>query len=61
MAAAVQLRGDYEARQLRELAKRSHDANQTRRVPQRDRLLAPRRRAWALSLLCCYRACGLPV
>jgi transposase len=32
MAAAIRLRGDYEARQLRELAKRSHDADQTRRL-----------------------------
>ena len=30
MGAAVRLRG-YEAQQLREFAKRSHDANQTRR------------------------------
>ena len=32
MARAVRVRGDYEARQLRELAKRSCDANQTRRL-----------------------------
>src|ERR1700737_3074629 len=30
MASAVGVRGDYEAAQLRELAKRSEDANQTR-------------------------------
>ena len=32
MAAAVGVRGDYEAGQLRELAKRSRDAKQTRRL-----------------------------
>jgi hypothetical protein len=32
MAAAVRLREDYEAGRLRELAKRSEDANQTRRL-----------------------------
>jgi transposase len=32
MASAVGVRGDYEAAQLRELAKRSEDANQTRRL-----------------------------
>jgi transposase len=32
MAAAVGVRGDYEAAQLRELAKRSDDAGQTRRL-----------------------------
>jgi hypothetical protein len=32
MASAVGVRGDYEAVQLRELAKRSEDANQTRRL-----------------------------
>ena len=32
MASAVQLRGDYDAAQLRALAKRSNDANQTRRL-----------------------------
>ena len=32
MAAAVGVRGDYEARQLRELARGSRDANQTRRL-----------------------------
>src|SRR6266481_6968291 len=32
MAAAIGVRGDYEARQLRELAKRSREANQTRRL-----------------------------
>src|SRR5918998_865301 len=32
MAAAVPLRSDFDAAQLRELAKRSRDANQTRRL-----------------------------
>src|SRR5216683_8091246 len=32
MAAAIGVRGDYDAAQLRELAKRSEDANQTRRL-----------------------------
>src|SRR6266849_5545957 len=32
MAAAIGVRGDYEAARLRELAKRSDDANQTRRL-----------------------------
>jgi putative transposase len=32
MAAAVGVRGDYEAAQLRALAKRSEDAGQTRRL-----------------------------
>ena len=32
MAAAVRVRGDYDAGQLRELAKRSDDADQTRRL-----------------------------
>ena len=32
MAAAVRVRGDYDARRLRELAKRSGDAAQTRRL-----------------------------
>ncbi len=32
MAAAVGLRADYDAAQLRELAKRSEDADQTRRL-----------------------------
>src|SRR5260370_41155723 len=32
MAAAIGVRGDYNAVQLRELAKRSDDANQTRRL-----------------------------
>src|SRR5260221_13520252 len=32
MAAAVRVRGDYDAVQLRELAKRSDDADQTRRL-----------------------------
>src|SRR5919205_1699202 len=32
MGAAVRIRGDYEAGQLRELAKRSEDAAQTRRL-----------------------------
>jgi transposase len=32
MAAAIRLRGDYEARHLRELARRSRDAKQTRRL-----------------------------
>ncbi len=32
MAAAVHLREDYDAARLRELAKRSEDANQTRRL-----------------------------
>ena len=32
MGAAVRIRGDYEAGQLRELAKRSGDAAQTRRL-----------------------------
>src|ERR1700730_9437034 len=32
MAAAIGVRGDYDAARLRELAKRSDDANQTRRL-----------------------------
>ncbi len=32
MAVAVRIRGDYKARRLRELAKRFHNANQTRRL-----------------------------
>ena len=32
MAAATGVRGDYDAAQLRELAERSQDANQTRRL-----------------------------
>src|SRR5258708_13427336 len=32
MAAAIGVRGDYNAARLRELAKRSDDANQTRRL-----------------------------
>src|SRR5260370_12158957 len=32
MAAAIGVRGDYDAARLRELAKRSEDANQTRRL-----------------------------
>jgi len=32
MAAAIGVRGDYNAARLRELAKRSEDANQTRRL-----------------------------
>src|SRR3979409_1038400 len=32
MAAAIGVRGDYDAARLRELAKRSADANQTRRL-----------------------------
>src|SRR5260370_2268237 len=32
MAAAIGVRGDYDAVRLRELAKRSDDANQTRRL-----------------------------
>jgi hypothetical protein len=32
MAAAVGVRGDYDAARLRELAKRSEDANRTRRL-----------------------------
>src|SRR4249919_4266872 len=32
MAAAIGVRGDYDAARLRELAKRSVDANQTRRL-----------------------------
>ena len=32
MAAAIGLRGDYDARRVRELAKGSRDANQTRRL-----------------------------
>src|SRR5947207_14311837 len=32
MAAAIGVRGDYDAARLRELAKRSNDANQTRRL-----------------------------
>ena len=32
MAAAIGVRGDYDTARLRELAKRSEDANQTRRL-----------------------------
>ena len=36
MATAIGVRGDYDAARLRELAKRSVDANQTRRLLAED-------------------------